>query len=51
MAGAQTERKAEFLELSKPIHDLIDKELKKEKTALEEIRKNPEGEEFARDFR
>lgn len=46
MAGAQTERKAEFLELSKPIHDLIDKELKKEKTALEEIRKNPEGAEY-----
>lgn len=46
MAGAQTERKAEFLELSKPIHDLISNYLKKEKSVLEEIRKNPEGAEY-----
>ena len=46
MAGAQTERKAEFLELSKPIHDLINKTLKDEKTTLDDMRKNPEGVEY-----
>ncbi len=46
MAGAQTERKAEFMELSKPVRDLIDKSMKKEKDVLAEIRKNPEGVEY-----
>ncbi|MBQ2529122.1 MAG: hypothetical protein IIU15_00935 [Treponema sp.] len=44
--AVQTERKAEFAEMSKPIHDLINANLKKEKTVLEDIRKNPEGMEY-----
>lgn len=43
---AISERKSEFIEYSKPIKEMIDKALKKEKDVLAEIKKNPDGGEY-----